>query len=259
MNFVDTHTHLYDQIFDKDRDLVIQNALRAGVTKLLLPAIDSTTIRAQQTLAEQYPNVFSQMIGLHPTSVKANYKQELGYVEQLLNASPRQYVALGEIGLDFYWDVSYKKEQMEVLNCQLRWGYEYRKPIVLHVRNAYKEIFEELNVCKTILSGGVFHCFSGTLEQAWNAIEIGFYLGIGGVVTFKNSELAEIVKQIPLSKLVLETDAPYLAPHPYRGKRNESAYCRIIAEKIAELKNCSLEMVAEITTQNAEKIFDMKE
>ena len=197
------------------------------------------------------------MIGVHPTSIKDNYTHELATVESKLAADHHKYIAIGEIGLDYYWDTTYSSQQCLALEQQLHWANLYHKPVCLHIRNAYSEMFKILNRYN-VEAKGVFHCFSGTLDEAWRAVDLGYMIGIGGVVTFKKAALADIVKDIPLDMIVLETDSPYLAPTPFRGKRNESTYCKIVAEKIAEIKNITLQEVATTTTKNAKRLFRLE-
>lgn len=257
MPLIDTHCHFYDEAFDNDRAEAVQRAVDAGVTLMLLPAIDSQSIEALESLYKSNPAVFRKMAGLHPTSVKENYLSELQIVERQLAARPDDYVAVGEIGLDFYWDDTFRSQQIEALEFQFDLAEKFQKPVALHVRKAYNEMFEILkrNSCKNLT--GVFHCFGSSVQEARKAIDMGFYIGVGGVVTFKNATLAEVVRQIPLERILIETDAPYLAPVPNRGKRNESAYCTFIAQKIAEIKGVDSEMVAEITTTNAKSLFHL--
>lgn len=257
MQLIDTHTHLYCEEFDEDRQEVIQRAIEAGVTTMLLPAIDEKSYDRQEQLSQQYPGVFHQMMGLHPTSIDQDYQKKLSICRELLFSNPDKYIGIGEIGLDSYWDTSFEKEQSLALREQLNWALELGKPVDLHIRNCYKEIFEILQESDYERISGIFHCFSGSLEQAIKAIEMGFMIGIGGVVSFKKSELPKIVEAIPLEKIVLETDSPYLAPVPHRGKRNESAYILQVAQKIAELKNITLFEVAHQTSTNARSIFNI--
>ena len=257
IHLIDTHSHLYDPAFDTDIDDVMARATECGVSTIILPAIDSNSHQAQAHLASRAEHLFAQMMGVHPTSIGPDYSRELAVAEQLLNEAPDRYVAIGEIGLDYYWDTTYAAEQRAALEQQLQWANRYGKPVCLHVRNAYNDIFEVLDRCP-VAAKGVFHCFSGTAADAAQAIAMGYMLGIGGVVTFKKSALAEIVHDVPLEKIVLETDAPYLAPSPHRGTRNESAYCSIIAQKIAEIKNITVEEVAQTTTRNAQQLFGLK-
>lgn len=253
MILIDTHTHLYLDEFKEDIEKIIENANQNGVNQFYLPAIDSTEVKNQELLEEKFPDQMFLMAGLHPCSVKENYREELLKIEDRL--SKRKYAAIGETGLDFHWDTTFKNEQYNSLHIHAEWAIKYGLPLVLHTRNAMRETIDEIK--KYIGSGltGIFHCFSGTKEEAREIIDLGFYLGIGGVLTFKNSGLADVIKDIDLHYIVLETDAPYLAPAPYRGKRNESAYLKIIAEFLANLKNMEVEEVAQTTTKNAKKIF----
>lgn len=254
IQLIDTHSHLYDEAFDEDIDIVINNALEKGVTKIILPAIDSSTIERQKKLSASYPDIFYQMIGVHPTSIKEDYRKELDVVYNEISTNADSYLAIGEIGLDYYWDTTFAHEQQTALITQIEWANKYQKPVALHVRNAYTEMFEVLEK-HSVDRRGVLHCFSGTLSDAKKAVDMGYMLGIGGVVTFKKNELAKIVAELPLQNILLETDAPYLAPTPYRGKRNESAYVLNVAQMVAEIKNTSLEQVAETTLQNAVELF----
>ena len=254
VQLIDTHSHLYDEAFDEDIDIVINNALEKGVTKIILPAIDSSTIERQKKLSASYPDIFYQMIGVHPTSIKEDYRKELDVVYNEISTNADSYLAIGEIGLDYYWDTTFAHEQQAALITQIEWANKYQKPVALHVRNAYTEMFEVLEK-HSVDRRGVLHCFSGTLSDAKRAVDMGYMLGIGGVVTFKKNELAKIVAELPLQNILLETDAPYLAPTPYRGKRNESAYVLNVAQMVAEIKNTSLEQVAETTLQNAVELF----
>lgn len=257
MKIIDTHSHLYDEAFATDRDEAVRRAADAGVVKMLLPAIDSGSVDALDKLHSRYPDVFFKMAGLHPTSVRENYAEELCLVEKQLEKDLKSYVAVGEIGLDFYWDDTFRKEQIEVLETQLAWARKYGLPVSLHVRKAYNEIFEILKKDEFRTVTGVFHCFGSSVQDAAKVLDLGFLIGVGGVVTFKNATLAEVVKNVPLEKILIETDAPYLAPVPFRGKRNESAYCVNIASKIAEIKNVDVEYVAEVTTANAVALFNL--
>ena len=251
--FIDTHTHLYSEEFDADRTDIITNAINVGIEKLYLPNVDSTSIDGMLALEQQFPNNCFPMMGLHPCSVKENYKEELATVKSWLDK--RRFFAIGEIGMDLYWDKTFVKEQEFAFKQQIDWALEFNYTIVIHCRDAFAEIFEVLQ-SYTKLPKGIFHCFSGTADQAKQILAFGnFKLGIGGVVTFKNSGLDKVVEQLSINDFVLETDAPYLAPNPHRGKRNESAYLPLIAKKIAELKNISIHEVEDITTKNAEDIF----
>jgi len=317
MPFCDTHTHIYLPEFDEDRDLMVRRALDAGVNHLFLPNIDTGSIRDLLSVAEAYPGTVHAMMGLHPTSVKADYREQMEVIEKELREHPGRYCAVGEIGIDLYWDQTFRREQEEVFARQLAIAGERGLPAVIHTRNSMEEALE---ICISApkspegdllrfsgapkspegdllrfagapkspkgdllrfagapkspegdlfppLSGrvgeggrrGVFHCFSGNLKQAERVIELGFLLGIGGVITYKNSGLQDVVKAIPLEYLLLETDAPFLTPVPFRGKRNEPAYIPYIAARIAELKQVSIDTVAEITTQTALKLFKVQE
>jgi TatD DNase family protein len=256
MNFIDTHTHLYVKEFASDIDEVIQRANVAGVEKFYLPAIDSSETAALLALEKRYPGKIFAMAGLHPCSVKEDFKQELAAIEKQL--SEREFAAIGETGLDFYWDISFKKEQIESLHTHAQWALDYKRPLVIHTRNAMQETIDLIKEYKGKGLYGVFHCFSGTMENAKEIIDAGFFLGIGGVLTFKNSGLAEIIQHIGLEHLVLETDAPYLAPVPFRGKRNESSYIKYVAEKLAAIKNISIEEVAQQTNKNSRFLFSVK-
>lgn len=260
MTFVDTHCHLYDEAFDADRDDAVQRALDAGVATMLLPDIDNTSTPYLDTLAAQYPQHFHRMAGLHPTSVKEDYEQELQHVhDRLFQLQPLSspFIAVGEIGMDLYWDRTYEAQQCEVLKTQLLWAIELNLPVCLHIRKAHNEVFYLLREMNRASWRGVMHCFGGSVQEAWRALEMGFHLGIGGVVTFKNATMAEVVKAVPLDKLLLETDAPYLSPVPHRGQRNESSYIPLIAQKIADLKEVTLAEVAETTTASARQLFNL--
>ncbi len=254
MYFIDTHSHLYSEQFNDDIHDVVQRALNNDIKRIYLPNIDSSSIKSMLSLKENYPQVFEVMAGLHPVDVKANYKEELQIVEEELKKGG--YVAVGEIGIDLYWDKTFLQEQIYAFQKQVEWALQYNLPFVIHARESFDEIFEALRKFDGEPLKGIFHSFTGTLDQAKTALSFGdFKLGINGIVTFKNSNLGEVVRQIGLEHLVLETDAPYLAPVPFRGKRNESSYVLNIAEKISSIFNVPLETVAEITTKNAKHIF----
>jgi TatD DNase family protein len=253
MRLIDSHTHLYSKEFQQDFGEVLQRARDAGVVKFFLPSIDSEVVEDMLRLEEMYPGEFFPMIGLHPCSVKENYLQELKIVEQYL--SKRKFVAVGEIGLDFYWDTTFKQQQIDAFNFQMELALQHHRPIVIHTRNAMPETIEAVKPFAARGLRGIFHCFGDNSETAKQIIDLGFLLGIGGVVTYKNANLADSLKYIPLQHMVLETDAPYLSPAPHRGKRNESSYITIIAERLAAIKGVTIEEVAEITSANAEKIF----
>ncbi|MBQ0160056.1 MAG: TatD family hydrolase [Bacteroidales bacterium] len=252
---IDTHCHLYDQAFNPDRHQAVLNALQAGVNLMILPAIDSQSHADQEALASQYPQYFRQMMGLHPTSVNDNFQSELDIVKQKLFLHPQSYVAVGEIGLDLYWDKSFFHQQCQALTTQMQWAQQLNLPVCLHVRKAYNELFHILRNINQPQYRGVLHCFGGSVQEALHAVDLGFHIGIGGVVTFKNATLAEVAKAVPLDRILLETDAPYLAPVPHRGHRNESAYIPLIADKIAQLRGISPTEVAEVTTLSAKKLF----
>jgi len=253
MRLIDTHTHFYSPEFEKDFEQALQRARSEGVAKFYLPGIDSTVIDDMLKLETRYPSEFFPMMGLHPCSVKENFLEELKIIEEYL--SERKFAAVAEIGLDFYWDTAFKDEQFEAFNRQIEIALQYNLPIVIHTRNAMKETIEAVKPFAARGLSGIFHCFGDNYEVAKEITELGFYLGIGGVLTYKNSKVGDAIKDIPLSHIVLETDAPYLSPVPYRGKRNESSYLTLIAQKLAEVKKVPAEEIAEITSANAEKIF----
>jgi TatD DNase family protein len=245
---------LYADAFQADREEMIQRSIDSGITRLFLPNIDSTSIPGLFALAKAWPENCFPMMGLHPCSVNESFQQELKVVEHWL--SQKKFYALGEIGVDLFWDKSFTEQQLYAFEFQIKLAIQYKLPIVIHTRNAFDEAYAIVEKHKGPQLTGVFHCFTGTRDEAEKIIALGgFKLGIGGVLTFKNSGLDKVVEQLPLEHLVLETDSPYLAPVPYRGKRNESAYIRIVAEKLAGLKKCSLEEVARITTENSTHLF----
>lgn len=249
----DTHTHLYSEAFDEDREEAIERALEKGVQRFFIPAIDSTYTEAMFRLRERYPEHVFLMMGLHPTHVKEAYQEELRHVEDML--AEHRFVAVGEIGIDLYWDTSFLKQQQEAFRHQIVLAKQYGLPIVIHCRDAFDEIFEVLESEKDNDLRGIFHCFTGTEEQALRAISYNMKLGIGGVVTFKNGKIDTFLKNISLEHIVLETDAPYLAPVPFRGKRNESAYLTEVLRKLSEVYGLSREKIAEITTENSKEVF----
>ena len=253
MQIIDTHCHLYNKEFTRDMDEVIQRAEKEGVEKFYLPAVDSESHEALMALEKQYPGRCIGMMGLHPTSVKADYSSELKLVEDWLGQRP--WVAVGEIGLDFYWDRTFEKEQYDAFHRQIEWALHYRIPIVIHSRDSMQESIGVVREHQKGALRGIFHCFTGSYESACQIIDLGLYLGIGGVLTYKNGGLAEALKDVPLEHMVLETDAPYLSPVPFRGKRNESSYLRYVVAKLAEVKGVTGEEVARITTENVQKIF----
>jgi TatD DNase family protein len=251
--FTDTHAHLYDAQFDRDREDIIQRCLDAGVTRIFLPNCDLDTIDPMMDMVKKWPGCCFPMMGLHPCSVKEDVKEVLTAMEVYL--AEGSFFAIGEIGLDFYWDTRFVKEQVRAFEHQISWALSAELPIVVHTRNSIAEGIEVVTRMQQGSLSGVFHCFSGNLEEAKKIIDLGFSLGIGGVATFKKSGLDILLQEIDLKHIVLETDAPYLAPVPFRGKRNESAYIPLIAQKIADIKSISLETVAAITTGNARALF----
>ncbi len=250
---VDTHAHLYSEKFKDDRDEMIQRAVDNGVEQFFLPNIDNSSIEGMLALEKKYPNRCFPMMGLHPCSVQKNYKEELATVKAWLDKRP--FCAVGEIGLDLYWDKTFFEQQKDAFRQQINWAKDLDVPIVIHSRESTSEVIEIIKAEKTDKLRGIFHCFGGSVEEANTIIDLGFYLGIGGVLTFKKAGLDKTMEEIDLAHVVLETDSPYLAPTPKRGKRNESAYTRLVAEKLAEIKGLSLEEVAAITTKNANEVF----
>jgi TatD DNase family protein len=255
MTLTDTHCHLYSEEFKEDIEAVLQRAAAAGVGRFYLPAIDSTTHDAMLLLEKNNPGKCIAMMGVHPCSVKNDYLSELQVAEDWL--ANRAFAAVGEIGLDFYWDKTFTRQQYTAFRRQVEWALHYRLPIVIHTRNAMAETIGVIQEYAGRGLNGIFHCFSGTYEDAMAIIDMGFYLGIGGVLTYKNSGLDKVVEKIGLQHLVLETDAPYLTPVPFRGKRNECAYLKHVADKLSAIKNISATEVAAVTTANAEKLFGM--
>ncbi|GGW30051.1 TatD family hydrolase [Arenibacter certesii] len=253
MIITDTHTHLYSELFEEDRESVIKRALDLGVNRFFIPAIDSTYAASMLDLEKAYPEHVFLMMGLHPTYVKENYKEELAHVEEMLTA--RKFYAVGEIGIDLYWDKSFLEQQKIAFKQQIQWAKKYGYPIVIHGRDSFDEIFEVLESEKGDDLFGIFHCFTGDYEQAKKAISYNMKLGIGGVVTFKNGKIDAFLNKIDLKHIVLETDSPYLAPMPYRGKRNESSYIVHVLEKVASLYNMDVDEVAAITTANSKEVF----
>ncbi|WP_442786876.1 TatD family hydrolase [Flavobacterium suncheonense] len=249
----DTHTHLYSEEFAEDRTAMIQRALDKGVKRLFVPSIDASYTEKMYELEQQFPDHIHLMMGLHPCYVKENYEAELAHVEAEL--SKRKFAAIGEIGIDLYWDKTTLDIQKIAFQKQIQWAKQYQLPINIHCREAFDEIFEVLELEKSDELFGIFHCFSGTYEQALQAISCNMKLGIGGVVTFKNGKIDQFLHQIDLKHIVLETDAPYLAPVPYRGKRNESAYVALVAEKLSEIYQLPVAEIARITTENSKEVF----
>ncbi|QDP86320.1 TatD family deoxyribonuclease [Chryseobacterium sp. SNU WT5] len=251
---IDTHTHLYSEEFDEDRKEMIERAISKGVSKFYLPAINSETHEKMLALEGEYPNQIISMMGLHPCYVKHDtWEEELKLVENYLNQKP--FSAIGEIGIDLYWDQSTLDIQVKAFERQIDWAIERDLPIVIHTRSSFDEVFEVLDRKKHPKLRGIFHCFSGDVDQAKRAIDLQFILGIGGVVTFKNGKIDQFLKEIPLDKIVLETDSPYLAPVPHRGKRNESSYLDLVVGKLVNIYNRDFEEIDRITTENAERLF----
>jgi len=255
MKLIDTHSHIYSKEFKEDIKEVIQRSKESGIEKILLPNIDSDSIDAMHNLVKSFPGYCIPMMGLHPTSVKENFKEELATCKNWLDKG--KYCAIGEIGIDLYWDKTFLKEQQESFETQINWALIYNLPIVIHARDSFDEIFEVLENYKNSNLKGVFHSFTGNIEQAQKAIDLGFFLGINGIVTFKNAGLDKTVSQLPIEKLLLETDAPYLSPVPKRGKRNESSYVLHTAQKIADIFQKDITEIAEITGRNAENLFKL--
>lgn len=253
MNIIDTHCHLYAEEFKQDIDAVINKAQLAGVKTFYLPGIESADIPAMLALEANYPNICKPMMGLHPCYVKENWEEELAIIEQWLKQ--RSFAAIGEIGLDYYWDTHFKMQQQMAFNQQMNWALQYGLPIVIHTRNALQETIEMVKPYAEKGLKGIFHCFGGSIETAKQVTDMGFLLGIGGVLTYKNAGLPAVMEKIDLKHLVLETDAPYLSPVPYRGKRNESSYLIYIVEKLAAIKGVSMEELARITSLNATQLF----
>jgi TatD DNase family protein len=253
MKLIDTHCHLYSEEFKADIAIVMQRAEVEGVERFYLPAVDSGSIEAMLALSKAFPNKCIPMMGLHPCSVKANYLQEVTIVQDWL--AKEKFAAVGEIGLDFYWDKTFTQQQYEAFRIQIELSLQYNLPLVLHTRDAMQETIDIIKEYVPKGVRGIFHCFGGSYENAIEIINAGFYLGIGGVLTYKKSGLSEVLEKIDLQHLVLETDAPYLSPVPQRGKRNESSYLKYIVAKLAEVKKIPVEEVANITTANAQKIF----
>jgi TatD DNase family protein len=253
MIITDTHAHLYSEQFKDDKNEMIERAMNAGVSRFFVPAIDSSYLHDMLALENSFPNNAFLMMGLHPTHVKENVDEELDFVKKWLDK--RNFYAVGEIGIDLYWDTSFLEQQQIAFKTQIQWAKEKGLPIVIHCRDAFDEIFEILEEAKDDKLFGIFHCFTGTLEQAQKAISYNMKLGIGGVVTFKNGKIDQFLNKIPLKNIVLETDAPYLAPSPYRGKRNESSYIIHVMDKVAAIYNLTSEEIADITTKNSKNIF----
>ena len=253
---IDTHSHIYEPPFNADREEVIRRARQAGVECILLPNINSGSIAPMLDMCRRYPGYCFPMLGLHPEDIEENYRQVLSDMKALLEASDHPYIAIGEVGLDYYWDKSKVREQEETFRTQIEWAIAYHLPLMIHSRSAHRQLVAALSEYKDEALSGVFHCFGGSREEAQELLQFpGFVLGIGGVVTYKNSHLAETLSSVPLERIVLETDAPYLAPVPYRGKRNESAYVVEVLRKIAHIYNVSEQQAEDITNSNAKRVF----
>lgn len=253
--YIDTHTHLFVEEFDGDRVEAVERAMEAGVTKLCLPCIKSSSVEPIMQMCAAYPGVCFPMIGLHPTDVAENSDEELSALKRILD-SRDDIIAVGEVGIDLYWDTTYRDRQIEVFETQIAWAREKRLPLVIHSRDAFDELHDTLTRCRANELTGVFHCYSGDEEQLARLAHFeGFMFGVGGVVTYKKSNLPEVLRNLPLERVLLETDSPYLAPVPRRGKRNESAYIPYIAERVAQIYGTTVENVAAVTTANAERLF----
>ena len=256
MEFIDTHAHIYLEHFEKDIENILQSAKSSMISSIFLPNIDGSSIEAMLKLETCHPDQCHAMMGLHPCSVKEDFEQELNILENWLGQ--RKFAGIGETGTDLYWDKTYQKQQVEALQVQISWAREYNLPIILHSRDSLDLSIQVIESNHFSGISGIFHCFTGNLDQAKRIIDLGFYLGVGGVVTFKNSGLGALLENIPLDNIVLETDSPYLAPVPFRGKRNEPSYIPIIANKLAEIYKVRVEEIAKTTTENARKIFKEK-
>ena len=256
MRVIDTHSHLYAEKFDEDYPLVVERALRAGVSSIVLPAIDWDTMDRLESFCNQHPGLCYPMIGLHPEEVKADYVKVIDKMKKRMEERPSYYIGVGEIGLDFYWDETFREQQLHAFELQLMWAIERNLPVVIHSRKAHREMVDIIGKYKDKGPKGIFHCFGGTMEEAYELLQFeNFCLGIGGVLTFKRSTLPSVIKEIPLERLVVETDSPYLAPVPHRGKRNESAFVVDTLRYMAACKNITIEEAAEKTTANAERLF----
>lgn len=253
MTWTDTHAHIYSAEFDKDRAEMMQRCDDSNVSRIFMPNVDHTSIDQMMEVEARWPGKCYAMMGLHPCSVKKDFERELYIVEEWL--SRRKFSAIGEIGTDRYWDTTYWEQQQEAFRIQLAWAKRLNLPVVIHCRNSIEETIEMVEQAQDGSLAGVFHCFSGTAAQAHRITKIGFYLGIGGVATFKNGGLDKVLPEVDMQQIVMETDSPYLAPVPYRGTRNEPSYTPLIATKIAQIKNISLEEISNITTANATKLF----
>lgn len=254
-NLIDTHCHLYDKAFDEDRLLASKRAKEKGLVNILMPNVDRVSLPRMLELHQSNPTFFRPMLGLHPCSVTGNYKEELSFLKSSIDKAT--FIAVGEIGIDKYWSLDFINEQIDAFEQQIDWAKQLDLPIVIHCRDAYPEILDILEQKKHTRLRGVLHCFTGSQADADRLIDMGFYLGLGGVLTFKNGGLAEWIQSIPLDRILLETDAPYLAPTPYRGKRNEPSYLVEVAQKLADIHESPLEAIAKKTTENAVKLFNL--
>lgn len=253
---IDTHSHIYGPEYDEDRELVVRRAQQAGVERIFLPNINEASIAPMLSLCHSFPGYCYPMMGLHPEDVAEDYLQVLGRMEELLKDSSHPYIAIGEVGLDFYWDASLSKQQIDAFGRQIEWAVQYNLPLMIHSRNAHTELVQTIRSYASEGLSGVFHCFGGTLDEAQELLSFdNFVLGIGGVSTFKKSPLPQVLQSVPLQRIVLETDSPYLSPVPYRGKRNESSYVVEVMRKVAEIYNVTSEEVEKITNANVKRIF----
>lgn len=251
---IDTHAHIYADELIKDIDILLKEASDSGVSKIYMPNIDRSSIVALHRLADTYPEQCKPMMGLHPCYVKADYQEQLQYIRSQYD--DRNYAGVGEVGLDYYWDKTFVKEQKIAFEEQINWGHSDQLPIIIHSRDSLDDTISMIDSAQDGNLTGIFHCFNGNIEQAQKALDTGFFLGLGGVITFKNAKLGDMVKYLPMDRIVLETDAPYLAPHPYRGKHNQPKYLNLIAGKIAEFKGIEYEEVVRVTTENASNLFE---
>lgn len=261
MEIIDTHSHLFVEEFDEDRAEIVMRAREAGVKCVYMPNIDCESLSDLLRTSEEYPDYCLPMLGLHPTSITESYREDLLRLWEILKEDPQRFVAIGEVGVDLYWDQTYKAAQLDAFASQIEWAKLYNVPVVIHSRNAFQETFQTVETHFDANLRGVFHSFGGDVDEARKILSLpGFYMGINGIVTFKKSTLPEVLKEvIPLERIVLETDCPYLAPVPYRGKRNESSYLSYILECLSQIYNLPIELVAEVTTHNAETLFQKKE
>lgn len=255
---IDTHSHIYGPEYDEDRELVVQRAQQVGVERIFLPNINEASIEPMLSLCHSFPDYCFPMIGLHPEDVTDDYQQVLNRMENLLNDPSHPFIAIGEVGLDFYWDASHSREQIEAFTRQIEWAVRYKLPLMIHSRSAHDQLVQAIRPFASEGLTGVFHCFSGSLDEAFELLSYeGFMLGIGGVSTFKKSILPEVLQAVPLQRIVLETDSPYLAPVPYRGKRNEPAYVLEVMHKVADIYNMTPEEVEKVTNDNVKHVFCM--